>query len=88
MRPISAGNLPLITHKANPCLEFSLIERFLFMDFPLLLNLWRMRRCILESFLFQTFPGSRRHVLNLNAGMAWHISNNLSFLTLLQKATD
>jgi len=35
------------------------------MGIPLLLNLWRMRRCILEGCLFQTFPGSRRHVLNL-----------------------
>jgi len=41
------------------------------MGIPLLLNLWRMRRCILEGCLFQTFPGSRRHVLNFNAGMEY-----------------
>jgi len=48
-------------------------KRYLFMGIPLLLNLWRMRRCILEGCLFQiqTFPASRRHVLNFNAGMAY-----------------
>jgi len=34
-----------------------------------------MRRCIRESTLFRTFPGSRRHVLNLNAGMAYLVES-------------
>jgi len=55
--------------------RFSLSERFLLMDLLLFLNLRRMRRCIRESSLFRTFPGSRRHVLNLNAGMAYLVES-------------
>eukprot|EP00494_Astrolonche_serrata_P005604 UN05621 len=55
--------------------RFSLRERFLLMDLLSFLNLRRIRRWIRESSLFQTFPGSRRHVLNLNAGMAYFVES-------------
>jgi hypothetical protein len=34
-----------------------------------------MRRCIIVSSLFQTFPESRRQVLNLNAGKAYLVES-------------
>lgn len=72
--------------------RFSLRERFLLIDLLLFLNLRRMRRCIRESSLFRTFPGSRRQVLNLNAGMAYlfslfrHIAYNRSQFFVNKKA--
>lgn len=34
-----------------------------------------MRRCIIVSSLFRTFPESRRQVLNLNAGKAYLVES-------------
>jgi len=34
-----------------------------------------MRRCIIVSSLFRTFPESRRQVLNLNADMAYLVES-------------